>query len=86
MRERSLSRIHIESMIDLEQDTLKTRATRRKVRVAEPSKVELVRESPEEKAAREAKLIAERAMCSAILLIQCHERARVGRCYGTDGN
>jgi len=55
------------------------------MRIVQPSKVESIRESPEEKAAREAKLIAERIMRSAILLIQSHERARKGRYYGADG-
>ncbi|TGZ56661.1 hypothetical protein DBV15_07761 [Temnothorax longispinosus] len=83
-RERSLSQIHIESMSEMEDQTLKTRAARRRMRIMQPSKVELIRESPEEKAAREAKLAAERIMRSAILLIQSHERARKGRCYGAD--
>lgn len=60
------------------------RGSRRRMR-AVPSKVEVIRESPEEKAAREVKLAAERAMHSAILLIQSHERARMGRCTGADG-
>lgn len=71
-------------MTELGEETLKTRASRRRMR-AVPSKVEVIRESPEEKAAREAKLAAERAMHSAILLIQSHERARKGRCTGADG-
>ncbi|XP_039301824.1 IQ and AAA domain-containing protein 1-like isoform X1 [Solenopsis invicta] len=85
-RERSLSQIHLESMpsIEMEDETLKTRATRRRIRVVQPSKIELIHESPEEKAAREAKLAAERTMRNAILLIQSHERARKGRCYGAD--
>lgn len=69
----------------MEDETLKTRAARRRMRIVQPSKVELIRESPEEKAAREAKLAAERTMRSAMLLIQSHERARKGRCYGADG-
>lgn len=74
-------------MTELEEDTLKIRAPRRRVRAAEPSKMEVVeRETPEEKAAREAKLAAERAMRNAILLIQVHDRARVGRCQAADGN
>jgi len=85
MREDSLSQIHVESMPEIENETLKTRAARRRIRIVQPSKVELIRESPEEKAAREAKLTAERIMCSAILLIQSHERARKGRYYGADG-
>lgn len=80
-----MTKIHIESLPEVEDETLKTRAARRRVRPAQPTtKVELVRESPEEKAAREAKLAAERTMRNAILLIQSHERARKGRCYGTD--
>lgn len=71
--------------IEMEDETLKTRATRRRIRVVQPSKIELIHESPEEKAAREAKLAAERTMRNAILLIQSHERARKGRCYGADG-
>lgn len=86
MRERSLSQMHIESMTDLEDETTKRRTARWKTRTVQPSKVQLIRESPEEKAAREAKLAAERAMRNAILLIQCHERARMGRCHGADGN
>lgn len=84
MRERSLSQLHIESMTEPGEETLKTRGSRRRMR-AVPSKVEVIRESPEEKAAREAKLAAERAMHRAISLIQSHERARKGRCTGTDG-
>lgn len=84
MRERRLSQLHIESMTELGEETLKARVPRRRMRVV-PSKVEIIRESPEEKAAREAKLAAKRAMHSAILLIQSHERARMGRCIGADG-
>lgn len=69
----------------MEDETLKTRAARRKIRIVQPSKLELIRESPEEKAARETKLAAERIMHNAMLLIQSHERARKGRCYGADG-
>lgn len=84
-RERSLSQMHIESMPEMEDETVKTRVARRRMRIVQPSKVELIRESPEEKAAREAKLAAKKTMRNAILLIQSHERARKGRCYGTDG-
>ncbi|XP_011869574.1 PREDICTED: IQ and AAA domain-containing protein 1-like [Vollenhovia emeryi] len=84
MRERSLSQVHLESMPETEDETLKTRAARRRMRIAQPSKVELIRESPKEKAAREAKLAAERIMRSAILLMQSHERARKGRRYGAN--
>ncbi|XP_072760496.1 dynein regulatory complex protein 11 isoform X2 [Anoplolepis gracilipes] len=83
MREHSLSQLHIESMTELGEETLKTRVPRRKLR-AVPSKVEEIRESPEEKAAREAKLAAQRAMHRAILLIQSHERARMGRRTGAE--
>ncbi|XP_070163305.1 dynein regulatory complex protein 11 isoform X2 [Polyergus mexicanus] len=84
MKERSLSQLHIESMTEPgEEETLKTRGSRRRMR-AVPSKVEVIRESPEEKAAREAKLAAEKAMHRAISLIQSHERARKGRCTGAD--
>ncbi|KAL6442102.1 hypothetical protein ACFW04_002427 [Cataglyphis niger] len=82
VRERSLSQLQME-MAELEEEILKTRVSRRRIR-AVPSKVEVIRESPEEKAAREAKLTAERVMHSAILLIQSHERARMGRCIGAD--
>ncbi|XP_028047740.1 dynein regulatory complex protein 11 isoform X2 [Monomorium pharaonis] len=68
----------------MEDETLKTRATRRRMRIVQPSKIELIYESPEEKTARETKLAAESTMRSAILLIQSHERARKGRCYGAD--
>lgn len=85
MRERSPSQIHIESMPEMKDEPLKMRTVRRRIRIMQPSKVELIHESPEEKAAREAKLAAERIMRSAILLIQSHERARKGRCYGADG-
>lgn len=81
MRERSLSQIHIEGMTELEDEMLKPRRRRR----AAPSKPQVV-ETPEERAAREAKLAAERAFHNAILLIQSHERARKGRCLGEDGN
>ncbi|XP_076292802.1 IQ and AAA domain-containing protein 1-like [Lasioglossum baleicum] len=40
--------------------------------------------SPEELAAREARLAAEETMRSAILLIQTHERARIARMAGTE--
>jgi len=87
MKEDSLSQthIHVESMPEMENETLKTHAARRRMRIVQPSKVESIHESPEEKAAREAKLTAERIMRSAILLIQSHERARKGRYYGADG-
>lgn len=74
-----------ESVPEIEDETIKTRGARRRVRIVQPLKVELIRESPEEKAAREAKLAAEKTMHNAILLIQSHERARKGRCYSTDG-
>ncbi|XP_011264508.2 dynein regulatory complex protein 11 [Camponotus floridanus] len=83
VRERSFSQLHIESMTELGEETLKMRVSRRKMR-AVPSKMEVIRESPEEIAAREAKLAAEKAMHRAILLIQSHERARMGRCTGAD--
>ncbi|XP_067206227.1 dynein regulatory complex protein 11-like isoform X2 [Linepithema humile] len=84
IEERSLSQIDIKSIVDVaEKETLQTRPKRRRMRTEE-SKVELIRESPEQYAAREAKLATKRAMRSAILLIQSHERARMGRCYGTD--
>lgn len=66
-----------------EEETSKTRVTRRKLR-AVPSKALL--ETVEEKAVREAKLAAERVLRDAILLIQSHERARVGRCHAADGD
>lgn len=84
-RERSLSQIQIESTSEVEDETLKTRTARRRMRIAPPSKVELIHESPLEKAAREAKLAAEKTMRNAMLLIQSHERARKGRSYGVDG-
>lgn len=68
----------------MEDETLKTRAVRRRMRIVQP-KLELIGESTEEKVARETELAAERIMRSAILLIQSHERARKGRCYGADG-
>lgn len=83
--ERTQPFIDIESMPEMEDETIKTRVARKRVRIVQPLKVELIRESPEEKAAREAKLAAEETMRNAILLIQSHERARKGRCYGTDG-
>ncbi|XP_018307729.1 IQ and AAA domain-containing protein 1 [Mycetomoellerius zeteki] len=83
-RERSLSQIQIESTSEVEDETLKTRTARRRMRIAPPSKVELIHESPLEKAAREAKLAAEKTMRNAMLLIQSHERARKGRSYGVD--
>ncbi|XP_018364470.1 PREDICTED: IQ and AAA domain-containing protein 1-like [Trachymyrmex cornetzi] len=84
MRERRLSQIQIESTPEVEDETLKKRAARRRMRIAPPSKVELIHESPLEKAAREAKLAAEKTMRNAMLLIQSHERARKGRIYGAD--
>ena len=63
---------------------LKKRA-RRKMRIVPPSQAELIQESPLEKAAREAKLAAEKAMHDAMILIQSHERARKGRIHGVDG-
>ncbi|EZA61609.1 hypothetical protein DMN91_004111 [Ooceraea biroi] len=81
VRERRLSQIHVESMPDLVGEALKPRVTRRR-RVV-PSKVQVV-ESPEEKADREAKLAAERVLHSAMLLIQSHERARMGRCHAAN--
>ncbi|KYM86111.1 IQ and AAA domain-containing protein 1 [Atta colombica] len=81
MTERRLSQI--ESPPEVEDETLKRRPARRK-RVVPPSEVELIRESPLEKAAREAKLVAEKTMHNAMLLIQSHERARKGRIHGAD--
>ena len=82
MTERRLSQI--ESPPEVEDETLKRRPARRK-RVVPSSEVELIRESPLEKAAREAKLVAEKTMYNAMLLIQSHERARKGRIHGADG-
>lgn len=42
----------------------------------------VLQEAPEATAAREARIAAEKAMQDAILLIQSHERARMGRCAG----
>ncbi|XP_025074441.1 IQ and AAA domain-containing protein 1-like [Pogonomyrmex barbatus] len=74
---------YVESVPEVDDETLKTRIGRRRIRVAQPE-VEMVRETPEEKAAREAKLAAEKSMRDAMLLIQRHERARKGRSYGAD--
>lgn len=71
-------------MPEVEDETVKTRPARRRMRMVQP-KVELIRETPEEKAAREMKLVAERLMRSSILLIQSHERARKGRYYSVEG-
>ncbi|KYM96806.1 IQ and AAA domain-containing protein 1 [Cyphomyrmex costatus] len=83
-REHRLSQIQIESTPEMEDETLKTRAARRRMRITPPSKIELIQESPLEKAAREAKLAAEKTMRNAMLLVQSHERARKGRSYGAD--
>lgn len=85
IEEVSLLQTPVESTIELEDETTKTRAARRK-RAVEPVKVEVPRESPEEIAARERKAAAEKAMYMAILLIQNHERARRARVRGKDGN
>lgn len=45
----------------------------------------ILRETPEQKAAREAREAAEEAMTKAISLIQSHERGRVGRRVGFEG-
>ncbi|KAL0113827.1 hypothetical protein PUN28_011276 [Cardiocondyla obscurior] len=74
----------IESTAETEDETLRTRVARRKKHTPQVSKVELIRESPEDKAAREVKLAAEQIMHNALLLIQSHERARKGRCYSAD--
>jgi hypothetical protein len=57
----------------------------RRKRPTEPKPI-IIMETPEEIAAREAKLFAERALQSAILLIQSHERARIGRYKGAAGD
>ncbi|KYN40728.1 IQ and AAA domain-containing protein 1 [Trachymyrmex septentrionalis] len=79
--ERRLSQV--ESTTEVEDEMLKKRA-RRKMRIVPPSQAELIQESPLEKAAREAKLAAEKAMHDAMILIQSHERARKGRIHGVD--
>lgn len=76
----------IESTIELEDETAKTRTARRRVRAVQPFKMEVPRETPEEAAARERKAAVEKAMHMAILLIQSHERARKSRIHGEDGN
>lgn len=40
---------------------------------------------PVQERIRTSREIAEEAMRAAILLIQSHERARIGRCVGLDG-
>jgi len=81
MRERRLSQVQIDIM-RIEEE--KPRIVRRK-RPTEP-KLPVIVETPEEIAAREAKLFAERALLNAILLIQSHERARIARYKGAAGD
>jgi len=82
MRERRLSQIHVD-IVALEEE-IKPRVPRRK-RPVEPTEPVLL-EKPEEVAAREAKLFAERALENAILLIQSHERSRLERYKGAAGD
>ncbi|KAK2577260.1 hypothetical protein KPH14_003400 [Odynerus spinipes] len=90
IRERSLSQVMIASMTDLEDRPSRTQLTRRRrQRAGETSQASIFVETPEQKAAREAREAREaaiKAMHDAILLIQSHERARVGRTIGTQGN
>lgn len=76
-------------MIEIEDTPSKTQITRkRRFRPVDTSPKILV-ETPEQrqaKEAREAREVAEKAMYDAVLLIQCHERARVGRRIGKEGN
>lgn len=81
IKEHSPSKIHMADLV--EEETIQIRPKQKRMPVAQ-SKVELIRESPEQYTARKAKLAIKRAMCNAILLIQSHERARIGRCYGRD--
>ncbi|EFN79071.1 IQ and AAA domain-containing protein ENSP00000340148 [Harpegnathos saltator] len=83
IKEPSLSQTQVDSTTEFEEEIVKTRITRRK-RAVQPTKVEMPRESPEEIAAREMKAVVKKAMFTAILLIQCHERARRSRVRGED--
>lgn len=55
-----------------------------KTAVEEDSVPAILQESPEVVAAREARLAAEEKMRNAMLLLQSHERARIGRRQGVD--
>lgn len=71
--------------IEYQEDAPKLRRRRVKEKTSTPSPIQ---ESPERIAARkaqEAREAAERTMLAAILLIQSHERARMARCAGIDG-
>ncbi|XP_076235071.1 IQ and AAA domain-containing protein 1-like [Calliopsis andreniformis] len=80
-----------QSTIDESEDASETqeaspRMRKRRVKEVseEPSVPAILYEPPEVVAAREARLAAEERLRNAVLLIQSHERARMGRCVGTE--
>ncbi|KAF7411537.1 hypothetical protein HZH66_000433 [Vespula vulgaris] len=86
IRERSLSQVAAVSLIDIEDTPSKMQLRRRRLRAADTSAIIIV-ETPEQRKAREAREArerAEKAMYDAVLLIQSHERARVGRRIGQE--
>ncbi|XP_017798509.1 PREDICTED: IQ and AAA domain-containing protein 1-like [Habropoda laboriosa] len=80
-----------EPSADVDMESMESRESspklrRRRVR-EEPSETKqpaILQETPEEIAAREAREAAEQAIHNSMLLIQCHERARMGRRTGAE--
>ncbi|CAL7945569.1 unnamed protein product [Xylocopa violacea] len=72
-------------VIESLESTPRSRRRRVKEETDTPSDVPaILQESPEELAAREAREAAAQEMHDAMLLIQCHERARMGRRIGAE--
>ncbi|XP_015179536.1 PREDICTED: IQ and AAA domain-containing protein 1-like [Polistes dominula] len=88
IRERSLSQVMISSMMELEESPSKIQLMRRRRhRPTDTAQMKVLIETPEQRQtseARKAREAAEKVMHDAVLLIQSHERARVGRCIGKE--
>ncbi|XP_043505709.1 dynein regulatory complex protein 11-like [Polistes fuscatus] len=88
IKERSLSQVMISSMTLLEATPSRIELMRRKRRKpTDTTQMKVLIETPEQREAseaRKAREAAEKAMHDAVLLIQSHERARVGRCIGKE--
>ncbi|KAI4490917.1 hypothetical protein M0802_010591 [Mischocyttarus mexicanus] len=85
IKERSLSQIMISSMMEIEETPSKIQLMRR--RRHRPTEIKVLIETPEQREAtkaKEAREAVKKAMHDAVLLIQSHERARIGRCLGKE--
>ncbi|KAL2740635.1 IQ and AAA domain-containing protein 1-like [Vespula squamosa] len=87
IRERSLSQMAALSLTDIEETPSKMQLTRRRRVRPVDTLTKIVIETPEQREAREAREareLAEKIMHDAVLLIQSHERARIGRRIGKE--